>query len=243
VLTASELTKPWKWPSIITLANYPNQNAPTDSADQTFFYVFDLLNLAGKNLMRLPLTERKEFLGQVITSASGPIRISSAIDAEPADLIDAISAQKLEGIVAKKRQSIYEPGKRSGAWVKFKLLQEAKFLVGGIHPTPTGFDSIVAGYFDGAVFRYAAKLEIYLRQQEQVECVKVLRQFKTKRCPFDDLPKRRPGDIWSVGLTSDEQQEFVWLQPVLQADVKFLERTSAGFLRHAQFVAFAHSTS
>jgi bifunctional non-homologous end joining protein LigD len=97
------------------------------------FYAFDLLNLAGKDVTRLALNQRKEILSYCINGKSHCIRISETLDAAPLDIIEAARSKGLEGVVAKKQHSRHEAGKRSGAWMKFKLLQEEVFAVGGYH--------------------------------------------------------------------------------------------------------------
>lgn len=214
------------------------QNFSSPQGHFLCFYAFDVLNLAGRSLARLPLTQRREILDHVLGSAGDHIRISPLLDASPDDIISAVRAQKLEGIVAKKKQSLYESGKRSGSWVKFKLLQEATFLVGGYLASGSGFESIVVGTAHGPQLSYAGKVEVYLKQRDQTEAVKLLNQLRVKECPFPHIPYRRAGDTWSAGLTKEEREQFVWLQPELKARVKFLELTSAGYMRHAQFVGF-----
>ncbi|MBM3835959.1 MAG: hypothetical protein FJ403_22385 [Verrucomicrobia bacterium] len=71
----------------------------------------------------------------------------------------------------------------------------------------------------------------------RVSVVKLLDELKITQCPFDHL-RRRNGDTWSVGLTDSERETFAWLNPVVFARVRFLEKSKAGYLRQASFVTF-----
>jgi bifunctional non-homologous end joining protein LigD len=94
--------------------------------------------LDGRDLRDLPLTERKQRLAALLTGCASALRISEALDTDPNDLVAFARAHKLEGVVAKRRDSRYESGKRSAAWQKFKTYQEAEFPVGGFLPGPEG---------------------------------------------------------------------------------------------------------
>ena len=85
------------------------------------FYAFDLLIYGGHSLLELPLEKRREWLKIVLNKATDPIEFSASLDADVDSLIAAAKQAGLEGIVAKRRDSRYEPGKRTSAWVKFKL--------------------------------------------------------------------------------------------------------------------------
>jgi ATP-dependent DNA ligase len=73
-----------------------------------------------------------------------------------ADLVRSVREQNLEGLVAKRRDSIYEPGQRSGAWRKMRVNQGQEFVIGGYTRSPKNFDALVFGYYDGDRLLYAA---------------------------------------------------------------------------------------
>jgi ATP-dependent DNA ligase len=101
-------------PSFNVLQNY-------GSAGLLHFYIFDVLILAGQDLMREPLLTRRELLERrILPNLSEPIRYSTQLEASLEVLIQSVKAQGLEGLVAKRRNSIYEPGQRSGAWQKMR---------------------------------------------------------------------------------------------------------------------------
>lgn len=117
-------------PSFNTLQNYGSAGAPLH------FYIFDLLILKGRDVMGEPLVKRRELLEKhVLPKLAEPIRYSPVLDAKLDDLIRSIKAQGLEGLVAKRRISKYEPGQRSGAWQKMRVNQGQEFVIAG-YPVP-----------------------------------------------------------------------------------------------------------
>jgi bifunctional non-homologous end joining protein LigD len=99
---------------------------------RTVFYAFDLLNLDGKELPDEPLTRRKAMLSKVL--AGSELLLSQELPGRAADIFEAARALGLEGVVAKRRDSAYEPGERSGVWQKLKLELSQEFVVGGYRP-------------------------------------------------------------------------------------------------------------
>ena len=91
-----------------------------------------LLVLNGKDVMREPLAKRRELLEtRVLPTLSEPVRFSPELKASLQDLVQSVRAQGLEGIVAKRRDSEYEPGLRSGAWRKMRVHQGHEFVIAG----------------------------------------------------------------------------------------------------------------
>ncbi|HSP44453.1 MAG TPA: DNA polymerase ligase N-terminal domain-containing protein, partial [Chthoniobacterales bacterium] len=113
------------------------------------FYVFDLLQLNGRSLLGLPLTARKQLLARICETVPDPIRYSGEIGGEAPALLAEVQRRGLEGLIGKLRDSLYEPGRRSGAWIKLKCVNEQEFVIGGFSP-PQGarehFGAILVGY-------------------------------------------------------------------------------------------------
>jgi ATP-dependent DNA ligase len=123
------------------------------------FYVFDLLILAGEDLRNKPLEVRRKLLrAKVMPQFAEPIRFSETLHASAAEVVRAVRDQGLEGVIAKRRGSPYQPGRRSGAWVKMQINQGQELIIGGYVPTPNNFDSIVFGYYEGKKLMYAARV-------------------------------------------------------------------------------------
>ncbi|HEY1582859.1 MAG TPA: DNA polymerase ligase N-terminal domain-containing protein, partial [Chthoniobacterales bacterium] len=95
------------------------------------YYVFDLLQLDGKKLSGLPLTMRKKILRQLCDGMSEPVRYSGELGDDPERLLSAVRRHGLEGIIGKRVDSLYEAGRRSGAWIKLKCINEQEFVIGG----------------------------------------------------------------------------------------------------------------
>jgi ATP-dependent DNA ligase len=141
------------------------------------FYAFDLLLLRGKDLTQQPLEKRRELLRtKVIPRLPDTIRYSETLQASPAELIEAVREQGFEGIVAKRRDSLYEPGKRSGAWQKMRVLQSREFVIGGYTPGGRNFDGILIGYYEGHELLYVAKSACWLHAGSARRGVQALRR-------------------------------------------------------------------
>lgn len=209
------------------------QNFNAKAERNLFFYAFDLLASNGANLMTRPIEERKECLRRLLPS-DGPLRLSEFVECDPDVLVDFARENRLEGIVAKRRGSSYEPGKRSGAWTKFKTHQTAEFLIGGYLPCARGVESVAVGFWKEKVFKYAARLEVYLKGKRFSEFCERVTRHKPVACAFERVPIKKAGDTWSVGLTKEDAAKFVWITPVEAVTVRFIERTRIGLLRHAQ---------
>src|SRR5215471_12370399 len=125
-------------------------------ATRIHYYVFDLLCWEGRELSRLPLVERRELLKPLFVVRDKRIRISDYVEAAPNDLLSAVREQGLEGIIGKRKDSHYEPGKRSGAWIKFRVNRGQELVIGGYFPGPHGIDSLIVGYYDGDKLMYVA---------------------------------------------------------------------------------------
>src|ERR1700704_5226106 len=112
-------------PSFNILQNYGSSKSPI------LYYVFDVLVLAGRDVMGMPLSARRDLLDRHILSKLGePIRESPELRAGLKDLVASVRAQGFEGLVAKRRDSRYEPGQRSGAWQKMRINKGQEFVIG-----------------------------------------------------------------------------------------------------------------
>ena len=127
-------------PSFNALQNWRTADQPI------FYYAFDLLAYLGKDVRQLPLFERRRLLEEfALRGREDPLRLSPTFAVPASELVGAVRERGLEGIVAKRTDSIYESGKRSGAWSKVKTAQGQELVVGGYVPGPHVFDSLLAG--------------------------------------------------------------------------------------------------
>src|SRR5215472_13687516 len=121
------------------------------------YFAFDLLFLDGKDLREQPLSGRRKLLAKLLEKAPENIRLSGELRGPKDELLRVAQEFGLEGLVAKRPNSVYESGRRSGAWVKFKITKSQEFVIGG-YTLPEGsrkyFGSLLVGYQspEGLVF-------------------------------------------------------------------------------------------
>jgi bifunctional non-homologous end joining protein LigD len=203
-----------------------------------YYYVFDLLQVEGRNLMLLPLETRKALLAKLREDVGDPIRYSAEIGSDPNALLKEIKRLGLEGIVGKQRRSIYEPGRRSGAWIKLKSSHEQEFVIGGYTP-PAGsrkyFGAILVGYYEGKRLRFAGKVGTGFTAKSLAVLYKKFREHKRESCPFVDLPSKEDGR-WVQGITPGEMRKCTWVDPVFVCQIKFAEWTRDKKLRQPVFL-------
>ncbi|HSU30568.1 MAG TPA: non-homologous end-joining DNA ligase [Bryobacteraceae bacterium] len=217
-------------PSFNTLQNYGSSQAPI------FYYTFDVLILAGRDVTTEPLETRRELLrSRVLPKLHEPIRYSQDLDASLPDLIHSVRTQGLEGLVAKRRDSRYEPGQRSDAWRKMRVNRGQEFLIGGYTPSPKNFDALVLGYYEGDKLLYVARTRNGFTPASREQLFKRFRGLETVRCPFANLPETKSGR-WGAGLTATKMKECRWLKPVLVGQFEFAEWTPDNHLRHSRFM-------
>ena len=171
---------------------------PSFSSLQNFdrapmFYAFDLPMLAGEDLKQRPLDERRKALRKLTRQLNDPIRFSETFEASAADMIAVVREQGLEGVVAKRRDSRYEPGRRSGAWVKMRVNRRKDFIVGGYLPRGTNFDSVLVGYFDGRDLRYAGSVRAGFTPSSREALFGAFPKLESPDCPFVNLPDKSKG--------------------------------------------------
>ena len=218
-------------PSFNMLQNYGSAGAPLH------FFVFDLIVLNGKDVMAEPLAKRRELLEKrVLPKLSDPVRYSPEFKASLKELIQSVKAQGLEGLVAKHRDSKYEPGLRSGAWQKMRVNQGQEFVIAGYTPSPKNFDALVIGYYDGGKLIYAAHTRNGFTSASRMQLFKKIKPLEIGDCPFANLPEKKAGR-WGAGLTAAKMSECRWLKRELVGQFEFVEWTSDNHLRHSRFIA------
>lgn len=206
-------------PSFNLLQNYGSAGAPLH------FFIFDLLVLKGKDVMAEPLTKRRELWEQhVLPKMDEPIRYSPVLEACLKDLIQSVKFQGLEGLVAKRRDSEYEPGQRSGAWRKMRINQGQELVIAGYTPSPKNFDALVIGYYEGNKLMYAARTRNGFTPASRVELFKKIKALEIKECPFANLPEKNAGQ-WGAGMTAAKMAECRWLKPMLVGQFEYVEWT------------------
>lgn len=202
------------------------------------YYIFDLLHRDGRSLVDEPLEERRQHLVSLAGKAAKPVQLSPVFLVEPAELLAAARQQRLEGIIAKRPGSRYEADRRSGAWLKCKVVAEQELIIGGFTPPKNSrqyFGAILVGYYRAGKLIYAGKVgtgfDHALLRSLHATFLKRVR----KVCPFANLPMEKT-PRFGEGMNCAAMREVTWLKPELVAQVKFTEWTHDGLLRQPVFL-------
>ena len=219
------------------------QRSELDGKDAPLaFYVFDLLQLNGRSLIGLPLTLRKELLTRLVPPSGDIVRFSGALGTEAETLLPEIKRRGLEGLIGKQRDSVYEPGRRSGVWIKLKCVNEQEFVIGGYTP-PAGarkhFGALLVGYYDKGRLLFAGKVGTGFDSKLLSTLHKQMRAGERSTCPFADLPSKQNGE-WVQGITPGEMRKYSWVNPKFVCQVKFAEWTRDRKLRQPVFLGLRH---
>ncbi|MBD0329818.1 MAG: DNA ligase D [Thermoleophilia bacterium] len=188
------------------------------------YYAFDLLELEGRPLLDLPLTERQRRLAELLDPAVRSVRLSEAFEDGEA-LLAAAKEQELEGIIAKRADSRYQPGRRTRDWLKIKTHGRQEFVVAG-YTRGRGrragrLGSLILAVRRGDELSYVGNVGTGFGERELERLVGLLRALKRTESPFPAAPK----------LPRVRKDEIVWVEPRLVAEVEFAEWTHDGHLR------------
>jgi ATP-dependent DNA ligase len=206
----------------------------TSESSRIRYFLFDLICYKDRDLTGLPLIKRRELLKSLVIR-DARIKISDYVEVGANELLAAAQEQGLEGIVGKRKDSLYEPGQRSGAWIKYRLNMGQEFVIGGYTPGPHGLDAIIVGYYRGKELIYVARVRNGFVPASRRRVFEQLRPRVTPECTFVNLPETRKAR-WGEALTADKMKKCIWVRPELVAQIEFLEWTDADHLRHSKFV-------
>jgi ATP-dependent DNA ligase len=138
--------------------------------------------------------------------------------------------------VAKRQDSTYQPGQRTGAWQKMRVNQGQELVIAGYTPSSKNFDALVIGYYQDGKLLYAARTRNGFTPASRAELFKKLKPLEIGECPFANLPEKKAGR-WGAGLTAEKMKECRWLTPKLVGQFEFVEWTDVNHLRHTKFIA------
>jgi bifunctional non-homologous end joining protein LigD len=209
------------------------QNRGAQPGHAIAFYAFDLLHVGGEDLLSRPLDERRAHLPALLRGTG--LFVSEALTGTAVQVVEAVSRLGLEGVVAKRRDSRYQSGERSGAWVKLKLDRQQEFVVGGYRPGNLGVDSLLVGVYNEKALTFAGKVRAGMNPPIRRALFAALKPLHAATCPFVDLPVGKP-TRWGAGITVEELSELQWVAPRFVVQIRFVEWTADGLLRHAAFV-------
>ncbi|MDQ2911270.1 MAG: non-homologous end-joining DNA ligase, partial [Actinomycetota bacterium] len=231
---AKELVKALKTPDCVVdgeVCALDEEGRPSFSAMQqrkpgtpVVYYLFDLLEVDGKPIVDLPLSERRARLVRLLDKRNRTVKFSESFDDGPA-LMQAAQERKLEGILAKRLESRYQPGKRTRDWLKLKAHAEQEFVLAGYTRgkgrRANAFGSLVLAVYSDEGLEYAGNVGTGFDEAEIERLLKKLRPLKRKEPPFAQVPK----------LPRVRKDDIVWVEPKLVAQVSFVEWTHDGRLR------------
>jgi bifunctional non-homologous end joining protein LigD len=198
--------------------------------------VFDLLERNSESLIGLPLTERRKRLEDVVDSSRGTVLLSPQFDDGEA-LYAAAQDQGLEGVVAKRKDSRYQPGRRSTDWHKVKIRQTQEVVVAGYtkgQGRRSGrFGALVVGVQEAGGLRWAGNVGTGFDDAEIERLLGLLEPLVRTDSPFAETPK----------MPRVRRADVVWVEPRLVAEVKFAEWTHEGRLRAPVYLGLREDKS
>ena len=211
------------------------QNADANTPVRAF--LFDLLEVDGEDLRGEPLDVRRSRLAAILPKRAGVLLLSGELSGAPDRLIEEVAARGLEGLIAKRRDSPYEAGRRSGAWRKIKCLREQEFVIGGFTApkgSRTDFGALLLGYHRGRELIFAGKVGTGFDQKTLAGLKRKLVGQRVAKCPFAALPAQR--GRWGGAFTKAELATCTWVKPSLVCQVRFAEWTEDGILRQPAYL-------
>ena len=208
-------------PSFQLLQNSEENDAPLAC------YIFDLLHLNGRDFVDEPLKTRRAELRKWLKKAKEPLRFSEDLDGDPDAILANMEKVGMEGIIAKRQDSTYEIGRRSGAWSKIKCEASQEFVIGG-YTLPKGsrqhLGSLLVGYYDDGKLCYAGRVEAGMDTKVCKDLQTKLDKLRVEKSPFRHVPKTSGMDKW------------IWAKPKLVCQIKFTAWTEDAHLRHPAFL-------
>jgi len=204
------------------------QNAASDPARRgtLAYFAFDLLRLDGERIESLPLEERKSRLRKVVGNRkTGRIRFSEHVAGNGKPFFDQACRHGLEGIVSKRRDLPYQPGRHSG-WLKTKCVKRQEFVIGGFTDPEgmrAGLGALLIGYYEGDRLVFCGKVGTGFTHKAAIELRARLDRLEQNTCPFVPPPP------------SAVARRAHWVKPALVCEVEFTEWTSDGKIRHPSF--------
>lgn len=211
------------------------QNWRSEADGNLVYYVFDILWYEGKNLMQLPLIQRQAILKEVLPTNDDHVRQSKVFAANGVAFFEAAEKIGLEGIIAKKADSVYTSDLRSKEWLKIKVQRRQEVIIAGFTKnagTAKAFSALILGVYDGTHLRYVGKVGTGFSDQLQKDMMAKFKPLITDKSPFEvepdvDKPSRfRPQRMGA---------KPTWLKPELVGEVAFAEVTGDGIFRQASF--------
>lgn len=211
------------------------QNWRSEADGPLVYYVFDLLWLDGHDLTGWPLVARRALLKEILPADGGAIRESENFDTSATTFLATAGKLGLEGIIAKKADSLYLQGDRSRDWLKMKVDKRHEVVIGGYtlnEDSPKSFSSLLVGVFEKGKLRYTGKVGTGFSVALQKELLAKFKPFITAKPAFAQEPDvNKPSRF----RPDPPHARAVWLKPKLVCEVHYTEITEDGLMRHPSF--------
>jgi bifunctional non-homologous end joining protein LigD len=207
-------------PSFQLLQHYPDIEAP----HALVYYIFDLLELNGKKMYQVPLLERKKTLKKIIPK-SELLRYSDHVADNGQDFFKVVIQRGMEGMMAKRKDSLYHPGRRTSDWLKIRNHNIEEVVIGGFTQPRGGrkyFGSIVLGIYEGKKLVHVGNAGTGFDDKSLRELHERMEKLERKTSPFaQPVPSATP---------------ITWIKPQLVCNIKYTEWTRDRQLRHPVFM-------
>jgi bifunctional non-homologous end joining protein LigD len=191
------------------------------------YVVFDVLHVDGEDTIDKPLSERKKILERIVEE-DNRILLSRYVTGQGKKFFNEVKKRGLEGIMAKKLDSLYYPGERKDCWLKIKYLKTLDCIICG-YTIGTGwrekyFGALILGCYHEGKLRYVGRVGTGLDEKGYAELTEELKKLRTEKCPFKEKPEL-PSDVIPV-----------WVKPKLICEVKFMNLSKDLIMRAPSFV-------
>jgi bifunctional non-homologous end joining protein LigD len=200
------------------------------------YCAFDAIAIDGDFIMHCPLSERRRILAKLLRRTR--VQFSEELRGNPTEIERAIREHGLEGVVAKQRDSVYRPGRRSHEWVKVKFSPHQEFVIAGYSPGNNTFESVLLGYYREGELKFAARLRAGFTPSTRRATFQRISKHERRGCPFSNLPNSTVAGRWGEGITAEDMKSLRWVRPLEVVQVAFVEWTREGLLRHPTFAGF-----
>jgi bifunctional non-homologous end joining protein LigD len=211
------------------------QNWRSEADGELVYYVFDLIWYEGRDLTDLPLSKRQEILAEILPQNDDRVRLSQIFKASGTEFFKAAIKMGLEGIIAKKADSLYTKNNRSKDWLKIKANKRQEVVVVGFtknDDTPKQFSSLLLGVHENGHLHYVGKVGTGFNDLAQKEMMAQFRPLITDKSPFSEIPNvSKPSRF----RPNPPKTKVTWLKPELVCEVAFAEVTDDGVFRHPSF--------
>ena len=192
----------------------------------TLYYVFDVLWSEGSDLTGKPILERKQVLEHILKPVAG-IQLGSYVEEHGKALFELTKEKGMEGIIAKRKDSIYRPGKRTSDWLKIKARLQQEFVVGGF-TAPKGsrkhLGAMVLGAYTNGKLRHYGYAGSGFSEKGLKDAVERMKSLLIDKCPFVNPPNIK--------------EKIQWVKPTLVCEVEYAELTAEDQLRQTTFLGW-----